>query len=532
MPLYLKENLETNVLNTLLNMNDIAKQTKKIGRPRKKDNSIIIFTKKSVGAVHMSNDLSLFERKIMNILIKHAQEIEKYQTPEGIFTDEKGNRFWKINFEMVEEMLNIDKYHQRKDISEALDRLVETSLKFNILKKDNTTTNWNVKTSLLAEVRYKDTSNNKFLNEIYYYFSPTIKEALINPKLYAPITLNVQKEFKSKHSLALWEYLNSELSVRSTDTCETRPIPINDYVYLVAGSNVEYKKFFETNRNLIKKPLEEVNAKSDLTAEAITHKKGRKVVAISHNIARKEKFKSPLFDVNVNTVLKHNLEQEEALNNTILTESIKVQTEQPKNDKINEILIKERISEIKRKEFVLKYSDNHILENIEEAKNFAIKRKTEVSAPLIIKAIEENWANSGPEKEKMKEKQDLIWKLRTLIYSYDRVDKRALPAPSKYIAQNIYFYKLFQNKEFAEEYKARYIKEENKEVAFQNQFQGCKEYLTNQFKEMDFIISDLKNNHNYDFTEFLNDNNLTETKLYNAMELSKEEFLKIKQEVL
>ncbi len=67
---------------------------------------------------------------------------------------------------------------------------------------------------------------------------------------------------------------------------------------------------------MIKKPLEEVNAKSDLMAEAITHKKGRKVVAISHNIARKEKYKSPLFDVNVNMVLKHNLEQEEALSNT------------------------------------------------------------------------------------------------------------------------------------------------------------------------------------------------------------------------
>ncbi len=512
-------------------MNDIAKQSKKIGRPKKKDNSIIIFTKKSVGAVHMSNDLSLFERKIMNILIRHSQEIEKYQTPEGIFTDEKGNCFWKINFEMVEEMLNIDKYHQRKDISEALDRLVETSLKFNILKKDNTTTNWNVKTSLLAEVRYKDTSNNKFLNEVYYYFSPTIQEALINPKLYAPITLNVQKEFKSKHSLALWEYLNSELSIRSTDTYETKPIPINDYVYLVAGSNVEYKKFFETNRNLIKKPLEEVNAKSDLTAEAITHKKGRKVIAISHNIARKEKFKSPLFDANVNMALKHNVEQEEAPSNTITTESIKTKPKQPANRKIQETLIREKISEIKRKEFILKYSDNHVLENIEEAKNFATKRKTEVSAPLIIKAIEENWANSGPEKEKMKERQDLIWKLKNLIYAHEKLDKRALPAPSKYIGQNIYFYKLFQKKEFAEDYKARNIQEEDKEATFQNQFQGCKEYLANQFKEMDFMISSLKNNHNYDFIEFINDNNLTEDKLYKSMELTKEEFLKIKQEV-
>ncbi len=71
-------------------------------------------------------------------------------------------------------------------------------------------------------------------------------------------------------------------------------------------------------------------------------------------------------------------------------------------------MIKEKILEIKRKEFVLKYSDNHILENIEEAKNFAIKRKTEVSAPLIIKAIEENWANSGPRKRKNKRKAGFI----------------------------------------------------------------------------------------------------------------------------
>ena len=46
-------------------------------------------------------------------------------------------------------------YVNRKDIFKALETLVSTNLKFNILKKDNTVKDWNVVT-LLGEVSYKD----------------------------------------------------------------------------------------------------------------------------------------------------------------------------------------------------------------------------------------------------------------------------------------------------------------------------------------------------------------------------------------
>lgn len=591
---------------------------------------------KPMFSVHISNDLTLFERKIMNTLIKRMHNIEyslnnsfKHTTPHG--------NYYEITFDEIEKLLNLDQYHQRRDIIKALHKLVNTTLEFNTLRRDNKRFKDIVFAPLLAGVKFADDFLQKDDNEdnkveksnIYFTFSPFLSEALLDPIPYANLSFTEQNKIKSKHSLALLELLQCELNTQGKDEVLSQILPVKKYEDLVAGreSNYEFKYI---KQELIKKPLQEINSKTNIRANSIVHKNGRSVNGIQFLIKKENNDNNlPLFEIqkseinkvnidntniidytsmnkikvikkqlieigislkktneilkecNLNLIeanityldnqssyknkitpallisaiknnysnynefdlkleqeglskldFKNNLMQEEALNNTIYLDNIKNEIEKPKNSKINEILIKEKISEIKRKEFVLKYSDNHILENIEEAKSFAIKRKTEVSAPLIIKAIEENWSNSGLEKEKMKEKQDLIEKLRTLIYSYNGVSKGVRPAPSKYIAQNIYFYKLFQNKEFAEEYKVKHIKSEDREVAFHNEFEGCKQYLANQFKEMDLMISTLNSNHGYDFMEFLNDNSLTEDKIYNLMELTREEFLKIKQEVL
>lgn len=509
-----------------------VEKTKKAGRPKKTDNSInIVFTRKSIGAVQMSNDLNLLERKVMNILIKNAQEIEN-KKDKNKQINENGNILFAIDFAMIETLLNIEKYHQRKDIANALEKLVETSLKFNILQKDNTTSNWNVKTSLLAEIRYKDKTDNRFLEEIYYQFSATIKETLINPKLYAPLTLNIQKNIHSRHSLALWEYLNSELSARSTDECETKPIPINDYVYLVAGSKVNYDSFKGINRSLIKKPLEEVNKKSDLTAEAITHKKGRKVIGISHYITRKEQFQMPLFDVNRNEQLKQEKLQE-SLDCDEHSKNIDLEVSK-NNIAINEALLKLKVSEKKRIEFVAKYKENYILENIEEARMYADKRKSDISAPLVIKAIEENWANSGPEKEALIEKNKDIADLWMMIFDYKGFNSGAeLLNQYQYIGTTIYCFKKVAEateEDFISHTRFRNVRAEFGSLAdFKD---AVVKYTKEELKKIECKLNKIQEKYNLSLNDICQIRGSTKEELFKKMGVSEKEFIKLGQDLL
>lgn len=249
---------------------------------------------KPLFTVHMSNDLTLLEKKVMNCLIKHIHNIESTVEKVGKYVTPQGN-FYEFTFDKIEEWLELDKYHQRKDIVLALRKLMTTILEFNIFKRDNKKFKDVVLNVLLAGVKFretfqqeKDTAEENIQNsKIYFAFSPFLVEAILTPIPYAKLAFKEQNQLNSKHSLALWEALNAELNGQGKDSCLTQVLSIEKYEDLVAGRESSYKDFKHINHELIKKPLKEINEKTSIKASVILYKEGRKTNGLQFDISKK-----------------------------------------------------------------------------------------------------------------------------------------------------------------------------------------------------------------------------------------------------
>lgn len=249
---------------------------------------------KPLFSVHMSNDLTLFEKKVMNCLIRHIHNIEaskdklcKYITPQG--------NFYEFTFDMIEEWLELEKYHQRRDIILALKKLITTTLEFNILKRDNRKFKDVVMSVLLAGVRFresfsqeKDSPDENIQNsKIYFALSPFIVETILTPIPYTNIAFREQNKLDSRYSLALWEILSAELDVQGKDSCLTQIFPVEKYEDLIAGKDSKYKEFKYINKELVKKPLKEINKKTNIEANVILHKRGKKTSGLQFDVIKK-----------------------------------------------------------------------------------------------------------------------------------------------------------------------------------------------------------------------------------------------------
>ena len=192
---------------------------------------------KNIGAIHISNDLTIVERKIMNIILWNALRAEQKQIAIKNSTDNK--KYYKITLSEIIEYIGWDSSNNISHIKSALEKLVSTTLRFNILAKQKTDGGkWNVVTNLLGAVIYQDDGH-----EIHYCFNDVIKDIVIKPTLYGMLDFTIQQNITSKYTLALWEYLTSELSVSQNRKCTTEFLSIKEYVELIAGRNVKYEEF-------------------------------------------------------------------------------------------------------------------------------------------------------------------------------------------------------------------------------------------------------------------------------------------------
>jgi len=204
---------------------------------KKANTPVALNLPKNIGAIQISNDLTLVERKIMNIILWNAFNIEKDSITKEKSFNKDNKKFYSLDISEIETILGWGKYTQRVDIKKSLKKLVETSLQFNILSKQNTDSGkWNVTTSLLSEVVTQEDSS-----DIFYAFSNSIKDIIIKPTLYGWINLEEQKGIDSKYTLALLEYLQGSIAISRRTETKTEYIAIDDYKKLVAG---EYNKVY------------------------------------------------------------------------------------------------------------------------------------------------------------------------------------------------------------------------------------------------------------------------------------------------
>ncbi len=211
-----------------------------------------------------SGDISLVQRKAYNVLLAHAYDDlptkDEHRMPIADICR-------SLNFES-----NNTKY-----LKDALRGLVKTNVEWNILGADRQQ-EWGV-AAMLSEVRIK----NGFC---YWGYSNTLRKLLYNPRIYARINLSLQNQISSKHSLILYE--NIFFYYRADDGFgETPWIEIPILRKLLGIHDGKYKQFKVLNNTVIKKSVDEINEKTDLSVRIEYKRAGRKISRVKFYVKLK-----------------------------------------------------------------------------------------------------------------------------------------------------------------------------------------------------------------------------------------------------
>ncbi|PIB26751.1 plasmid replication initiation protein [Amylibacter kogurei] len=225
--------------------------------------------KKHVAAIHISGKLSLLQRKLSNVLLLNAYDT--LQTSQSHAIDAK-------TLAMIVGYNSND----MDTLRAALKSLAETVAEWDMLGEDGKQ-EWGV-SSLLSYAKLKG-------GVCEYAYSPVLAQKLHDPKVYALINVNIQRNFSSGHGLALYE--NCYRFVR---TGSTGWWALDTFRKLmgVEGSSY-YESFKHLNAKIIKPAVAEVNKTSDISITPEFRKKGRAVTEI--RFAIKENPQLAMFNI-------------------------------------------------------------------------------------------------------------------------------------------------------------------------------------------------------------------------------------------
>ncbi len=233
--------------------------------------------KKHVAAIHTDGHLSLLQRKLSNVLLLNAYDALLTQAEHEI--DEK----------TLCVMLGYDS-NDRQPLKESLKALATVHAEWNILGDNQEEVEWGVSSLLSHAVLSK--------GRCRYGYSPALAEKLYNPDIYASINMRIQRKFRSKHALALYENCYRFKTVKSTGwwTLKTfrRLMGVDDSDY--------YAQFKHLNAKVIKPTVKEINAVSDIEITPEFKKSGRSISEIRFLIGSNPQL--TLLDIDDNTAVK------------------------------------------------------------------------------------------------------------------------------------------------------------------------------------------------------------------------------------
>ena len=219
---------------------------------------------KHSAAIQIENNITLLQRRTWNALLYNAYNELTTQEEHSI---------------PIQELCSLVGYdsHDLGYLKEAARAMLRCLVEYNVLGKDGSLERWGA-VALLAQA---DIQRGIFT----YAYSPELRRRLHNPAMYARLDLNMQKQFNSKHALALWELCSDYLG-SGRDYGETPFVPLAEYRKLMGIAEDIYPLFKLFNKRVIKEPLEEINTVSDFLVSVEYQKQGRKVTAIKFKIRR------------------------------------------------------------------------------------------------------------------------------------------------------------------------------------------------------------------------------------------------------
>lgn len=212
--------------------------------------------KKHIAAIHISNRLTLTQRKASNVLLYNAYE--------SLLTA----RVHRIRVKDLAEAIGFNT-HNLDPLKEALKTLARTVLEWNILDESGAQEEWGA-TTLLAQAVIKG-------GYCIYAYSPDLCEKLYRPEIYALLNLSIQRKFSSGYALALYENC---LRYRRVGT--TGWISLDNLKRLlgIGESDAYYQDFRKFNDKIIKPSIRQVNETSDLFLEIEYQRDHRRITAV------------------------------------------------------------------------------------------------------------------------------------------------------------------------------------------------------------------------------------------------------------
>lgn len=242
---------------------------------------------KHVGAIHISNSLSLLERKVSNVLLRNAWDT---LLTNDIHTIRIRDLAQAIGFNSGDMDL----------IKDTLRALRNIEIQWNTLGRDRKNV-WTT-SGILASVRIFEGSG-----VCEYSYPPPLRSILRNPNIFARLNLLIQRQFGSKYALALWEYASGEVSLsgeeNTKERCLTEWIAVEALHRLLGSENPAYAEYKIFNRDVLKPAISEVNRVSNLEIlDTETQREKRKIIALRFSIASKESYQLPL-DLDIPSLL-------------------------------------------------------------------------------------------------------------------------------------------------------------------------------------------------------------------------------------
>lgn len=280
--------------------------TDQIGRAIAYSSSRAGFLKKTVDALAMvptKDRLSLLARKVYNVMMFYAQR-------QGV-----DQQIYRARMRDVITALDFNS-HNTEPLKEHLRQMVTTKVEWQS-PSTGEGARWGVSALIAhAELIYID---GEVVME--WSYSPTIKQAILDPERYAKISLQYQAEFKSIAGLSLYEicsrFADNPGGVTSRQPWGWwRPVLTGSPDGAGWGVYEEWKYF---KRDVVKPAVAEVSRITDLVVEAIEHKRGRFVSELQFKVARKSSPYKPLKAVpspvnlaDIGRAIKHGVPQDKA----------------------------------------------------------------------------------------------------------------------------------------------------------------------------------------------------------------------------
>jgi hypothetical protein len=209
--------------------------------------------KKHVAAIHTSGVLSLLERKMVNVLLLNAYD--------ALLT----RRTHTLPIKHLCAMLGWDESNNIERLQDVLRKLASTPVEFNMMEDGKEV--WRVM-SMLSYGEIKD-------GTCTYRYDEYLAERLYDPEIYATINIGVQRRFEGSYALTLYENCLRYKIVGSTGWWE-----LNRFKKIVGATALMYDEFKYLKRDVIMKPVEEINRISDIQLVPEFQKQGRKVTAV------------------------------------------------------------------------------------------------------------------------------------------------------------------------------------------------------------------------------------------------------------